>query len=369
MAQLDFGFDTCFIQEMDSFWKFWVELCFPAYLIFLVVVVIIISEWSPRFAGLIGRKNPIATLATLILLSYAKLLRLIISALSFAILSYPDGSQELAWLVDGTVGYLSGKHIALFIVALFILLAGIVYTTILLFWQWILRCQNRTMFRWVRSQQLCHFLEPYHAPYIFQHRYWTGLFLVVRVILYTVAAVNVSNDPAINLLAIGGIVTGILILKGYFKGNKIYKKWPVEIIEMISYLNISLFSLTSYYLLGSRRRQETVAYLSVSVTFVLFVVILLYHVGSEVILKSRLWRSWRERRYLPVACAAAVAVSDGSESEVSEASDDDDSDSDSDHTALMAVPTTSVIDAPPRGEQPLSALVAAGEIEAAVTQF
>ena len=158
---LDFGFDTYFIEEMDSFWKFWVDLCFPAYLIFLLVVVIIVSEWSSRFAGLVGRKNPVATLATLILLSYAKLLRLIIAAFSFAILKYPDSSQELVWLLDATVGYLSGKHIALFIVALFILLAGLAYTTILFLWQWILRCQRRTVFRWARNQQLCHFLEPY----------------------------------------------------------------------------------------------------------------------------------------------------------------------------------------------------------------
>ena len=46
------------------------------YIISLVVVVIIVSEYSPRFAGLIGRKDPISTLATLILLSYAKLLSL-----------------------------------------------------------------------------------------------------------------------------------------------------------------------------------------------------------------------------------------------------------------------------------------------------
>ena len=271
------------------------------------------------------------------------------------------------WLLDGTVGYLSGKHIALFLVALSILLAGIVYTSILFFWQWILRWQNMAMFRWVRNQQLCHFLEPY-APYAFQHRYWTGLFLILRIILYTVAAVNVSNDPAINLLAIGGSVTGILIFKGYFKANKIYKKWPVEVMEMISYLNLTLFSLTSYYFFGSRRRQEAVAYLSVSITFALFVAILLYHIGSEFLLKSRLWNRWRQRHYLPVAHRPGVAIGDDTESEVDEISDHD-PDSDNDHTALIAGPTTTVIEAPPCGEQPLSALLAAGEIEAAVTQF
>ena len=356
---LDLGFDICLIKDMDSYSKSWVELCFPAYLIFLVVMVIIISECSSKFARLVGRKNPIATLATLILLSYAKLLRLIIAAFSFAVLNYPDDSHETVWLLDGTVGYLSGKHIALFIIAFLILLAGIAYTTILSFWQWILRCQNKTICKWMRSQQFCYFLEPYHAPYIFQHRYWTGLFLVLRVTLYIIAAVNVSSDPAINMLAIGGSMTGILILKGYFKGNKIYKKWPVELIEMICFLNITLFSLTSYYFLESRNRQVAVAYISGSVTFTLFVVILLYHTVSEFILKSRLWKTWRQRRYLPVA-----TINDDSDSDVDETLDSDsDSEFHDDHTALIA-PTTTVIDAPPRGEQPLSALVAAEETEA-----
>lgn len=192
---------------------------------------------------------------------------------------------------------------------------------------------------------------------------------MLRVILYTIAAVNVPSDPAVNLLAIGGSMTGILILKGYFKGNKIYKKWPVEILEMISYLNITLFSLTSYYFLGSRHHQEVVAYLSVSVTFALFVVILLYHLVSEFLLKSRLWMTWRQKCYLPVArTASAVTINDDSESEADGTSSHD-SDSDIDHTVLIAAPTTTVIDAPPRGEQPLSALIAAGETAAAMTQL
>ena len=34
----------------------------------LVIIIIIVSEYSPQFAGLIGKRDPIATLATLILL-------------------------------------------------------------------------------------------------------------------------------------------------------------------------------------------------------------------------------------------------------------------------------------------------------------
>ena len=63
---LDIGIDTCFFDGMDACWKLWIDVVFPAYLIFLVVMIIFISERSTRFARLIGRKNPVATLATLI---------------------------------------------------------------------------------------------------------------------------------------------------------------------------------------------------------------------------------------------------------------------------------------------------------------
>ena len=77
---------------------------------------------APRFSGLIGKRGPIATLATLIFLSYAKLLSVTITALSFAVLDYPDGSRETVWLSDGNVPYLRGKHVALVLIALLIIL-------------------------------------------------------------------------------------------------------------------------------------------------------------------------------------------------------------------------------------------------------
>ena len=77
----EIGFDTCFFEGMDSYWKTLLQLVFPTYIIFLVVMVIIFSEISTRFAALIGKRNPVSTLATLILLSYAKFLHTIICLL------------------------------------------------------------------------------------------------------------------------------------------------------------------------------------------------------------------------------------------------------------------------------------------------
>ena len=109
---------------MNAFLKTLIQLAFPTYLIFLVILIIVVSEYSTIFARFAGRRNPVATLATLILFSYTKLLCTIITALSFAVLSYPDGTSKVVWFPDATVSYLQGKHVALFILAILILIPG-----------------------------------------------------------------------------------------------------------------------------------------------------------------------------------------------------------------------------------------------------
>ena len=176
--------------------------------------MIVLSECSVKFSQIVGKKSPVATLDTLILLSYVKFLRTVILAFSYATLCYPDGSHHIVWWPDPTVGYFSGKHVVLWIVAAIISLAGLFYTIVLLLWQWLLYYQHKFIFRWIQSQRLRMFVEPYHAPYAFKHRYWTGLLLFVRVIAHVISATDhadVSGDRGVTLLAIG-IITIILLV-------------------------------------------------------------------------------------------------------------------------------------------------------------
>ena len=277
---LELGFDTCFFKGMDAYWKTLLQLAFPLYLIILAVTIIIISERSVRFARLIGRRNPVATLATLILLSYTKLLQLIIATFSFAIIDYPGGSRKVVWLLDASIDYLRGRHVALFLAASIAFMIGIFYTIILLCWQWLLYHQNKIFLRWVRHQRLCMFLESYHAPYTFKHCYWTGLLLSVRTVLYVTSVANVSNNPGVNLLVTGITMSGLLILKGS-QGCRIYKKTFLNLIKMASYVNITLLYFCQLYALEGGEYQATVAYIFVSFSIVLFLIITGYHIITE----------------------------------------------------------------------------------------
>ena len=283
---LELGIDVCYFPGMDTYGKTWLQLTFPAYIILLVALVIIISSYSSKFSNLIGKKNPVATLATLILLSYAKLLEVCFKSLSFGNLHYPDGSVRSVWLPDATVTYLSGKHVLLFLTAILILLVGLFYTVLLFSWQWLLHFPRWRIFRWSRDQKLQTFIETYNTPYTPKYRYWTGLLLLARAILYLVAAVNVSNDPTVALTAIIFTVCCISILKGFI-GSRVYRKWPVDVLETFFYLNLLIFATFTWYCLGDCRNKKAAAYTSVTTTFIILLLIILYHVYTYTTLFSK----------------------------------------------------------------------------------
>ena len=274
---LEIGLDVCFYDSLDTYWKTWLQLAFPTYIIALVLVIIALSRRSITFSMLIAKKNPVATLATLVLLSYSKLLRTIISVLSMGKLNLPDGSHENVWLADATVKYLQGKHIALFIVATTILIVGAFYTFFLLFWQWLLK--------WVKYQKLCHFLEPYHAPYLFKYRYWTGLLLLVRIVIYLAIVLNGSGDPSMNLLVVIIATSVLLFLKGHT--GRIYKKKTTDMIEMVCYLNILLLNATKLFLLEARKDDIIPSLISGLITLLLFLYVLAYHTFVELLIRLK----------------------------------------------------------------------------------
>ena len=287
---LEIGLNTCFYDGMDTYWKTWLQLAFSVYLLFLIVMIIFVSEHSTLLSNVLRRKNPVATLATLVLLSYTKLLHIVISALSSAVIRYPDGSKKVVWLPDATLEYWSGKHIALFITALAILFVGILFTAVLFSWQWLLHHSHWRLLRWVKNQKLCMFIETYHAPYNFRHRYWTGLLLTVRIILSIVTAVNVSGDPAINLITNCILLVTVIVLKMYVQGKRsIYKSILIDILESACVINLLTFSFFKLFFLAENSSQIFIAYLSGSIIIAKFALVLAYHICTEIFAKTKVW--------------------------------------------------------------------------------
>ena len=131
-----------------------------------------------------------------------------------------------------------------------------IYTALLFSWQWLLYLPSWRIFRWSRDQKLQTFIETYHTPYTPNHRYWTGLLLLVRAILYLVAAVNVSSDPQVALMTIIFTVACIFALSR-FNESRVYRKWPIDILETFLYWNISVLAIFTWYFLDD---TEPVSY-------------------------------------------------------------------------------------------------------------
>ena len=181
---LDIGFDVCFIDTAfnEAVYKALIQLAFPVYVISLVIIVVVASECSSKFAKIIGKGNPVAVLATMILLSYAKFFNAILAASTSLYFQPAYGSRNVnvtSISLENVVAAVRETHNTVFIVVSYVLIAVtilllflcVMFTLLVFSWQWLLRYQEKTIFKWVRYQKLHHFLEPYHAPYTAQYRY------------------------------------------------------------------------------------------------------------------------------------------------------------------------------------------------------
>ena len=173
---LDFGIEMCFYNGMDAYAYTWLQFLYPFYLWFLIGLIIVVSRYSRKIAGILGN-NPVATL---FLLSYFKLLDSVVTPLSRASLEYPNHVTKSVWLYDGTVPYFgNAKHIALGIFSILALIfLFLPYTFLLLFGQWLQAYSHWRVLSWLNK--IKPFVDAFHAPYKKETRYWTGPILILR---------------------------------------------------------------------------------------------------------------------------------------------------------------------------------------------
>ena len=261
----------CFYSGMDVYQKTWLQFVFPFYIWFLVGVIILVCHFSTTVMKLMGMRN-IEVLATLFLLSYAKLLKTILTTLSLATISISSAQNvsdvqitKRVWLYDAHLSYLGSKHWPLFTVALTCLVfLFLPYTMLLLFGQCLAKIPSRKGLRWILNLKLTSVLDAYYAPYSKHFRCWTGLGLLLRCILFSAFGNNLFWT----------VVSAIVLLLAYasYCGG-IYQKKVAGILEVVFLANLLLFSLTLLY------RNEFCEALtaSISISLVLFVGITLYH--------------------------------------------------------------------------------------------
>ena len=287
-VNLDFGVETCFYLGMDTYQKTWLQFAFPLYIWLLVGAIIVVSHYSFTAVKVFGRNN-ISVLATLFLLSYTKILKTIITALNFTQVfegSANDTSDPLVpyyvWTYDGNIEYLERKHVALFAVALvFLVFLFLPYTLLLMFGQCIrsMPTQRRCVLRFLNSAAFVSIMDAYHAPYNNRHRYWTGLMLFSRCILFLGFSFNYNDSGLLtNMYITNFVLIGILTIKSCI--TKVYKNFLVNVLEICFLLNLVVLSGTIYYL-GYNNNVCICTSTSISASMVISAGILAYHTSLQ----------------------------------------------------------------------------------------
>ena len=182
---LDFGIPACFYNGLDAYSYAWLQFAFLFYLWVLIILIIICSKYATFVGKLLG-SNPVAMLATIILLSYTKLLQVCIGILSYETVyvfqwdfykTVEAGPNCGSWtqLLSS-----SKETIIIAVFSLFILTFFLApYTFLLLFGYHLQACSGRRGFRWFNKFKPL--LDAYYAPFTCKTRYWPGLLLLLRV--------------------------------------------------------------------------------------------------------------------------------------------------------------------------------------------
>ena len=194
---LDFGIETCFFRGMNAYSKAWLQFMFPFYTAGLFLLGI---HYSSKLSTLFESRS-ISTLATLLFLSYSKLLRAIIACLQLVTYythndSNVDGSSNIVWAIDGNYSYGQHPHIFLLLAAIacFVLL-WIPYTLLLFSMQWLRSVDHLGPLKFIGRYKPLY--DAYFAPLKDKHHYWFGLLLLSQGLLLLVSSLTLYTLPEI----------------------------------------------------------------------------------------------------------------------------------------------------------------------------
>ena len=275
---LDLGIGTCLFDGMDGYTATWLQFVFPFYLWMIILAIILFYRKFPNLAHRLGQENAVKVLATLLLLSYTKLQRTVVTIMSFTTLEYPSGEVRYVWLYDANVEFFKGKHLYLGIAGILVLVFLVVpYTLCLAFFQQLQACSGHRLFQCVN--RLKPLFDSYAGPYKDKYRFWTGMLLVVRTVLIVVFTVNIAGSIEFDLLVIL-VVSSVL---AWCHSNIICKKWPYNYLEAFFHLQLVILASSMFYVKCSNGNTVAIAYTSIGMSFVVFLIVIGYHIRCRIV--------------------------------------------------------------------------------------
>ena len=237
---LDFGIPACFFKHLTAPHKVLLEFLFPLYIAGLFFIGL---RYSIKLSKLFGSRS-VPTLATLLFLSYAKLLRTIITCLQLATYTQyagNNGKTVVVWAIDGEPYFgIDEWHSYLFVIALaMLILLWTPYTLLLFLMQWLRKVDHYKLLKFIVKFKP--FFDVHYAPLFDKHHYWFGLLLVVRGVLLVLSSLTLHNASEFNIFFLLFVILGLLC---YITIARVYHRKLVLAFETLFLANLILFIST-----------------------------------------------------------------------------------------------------------------------------
>ena len=283
---LDLGIEVCLFDGLDGYWNTWLQFAFPAYLFLLMVGIIVGCRYSVWLCRLCG-SHAVPALATLFLMSYTKVLLAVTNALSMSQLPCND-SILTVWSVDGNIEYGSGKHLILVVFSCVVLVIGLAYPVLVLCAPLIERYSHKCIpqHRWNPVAQFKPLMDAYGGPYKDKYRFWTGVTLIVRLIVTIASSFTSGRLAIINAFIITTCVMAIFTF--WFFANGVYKKIYLSSLEAFYLLNLFFLSSISlgFAFFSLQNKQMPITTVSVCLALIVSLVTMVMHLKGTFDLKN-----------------------------------------------------------------------------------
>lgn len=253
LVNLNFGIDACFYDGMTALHLAILNLLFPFYLGLILIVITLISKYchNRHFAKLLSKVNITHVFATLLLLTYTRIIRNSLDILSYITIGVPGGTLRV-WRIDPNQLYLQGLHIFEFIIAVFLMFVLLPFPLLLLF--------PRISLRLPYVSRLKPLIDAFVAPLADGRRFWVGFRILSRNILFLL--ILLEEEP--RNVTICTFIILITVLEAYIKPFRTPCRNLVDLLVMV---NLTIFS----FLVVVTQSGPPIASTAINFAFILLV--------------------------------------------------------------------------------------------------
>ena len=266
---LNLGFPMCFFNGMTELWKTVLSLAFPVYLLGIIILLIVVSDRSPRFSNATSH-SLLQVMVTIVHLSLSKVLLTVADVFTPATI-YTQNSECKVWYKNGELRFGSNQgHVILMIATTIV--GGIImvpYLVILFGGKLMLKfCSGNNYLRAIH--------EAIHGSYKETRKYWFSIRMLLLLIVYTIF-VTVSDSSSITTIT-APIIVAFSLIQAYFRP---FKNKALNILDAFIMLNIVMtYSVTmyAYYTNANSFNTATFALTAtiILVIFITFIIIVIY---------------------------------------------------------------------------------------------